>query len=531
MNSVIENRKQLPPASIIREEIHDSFYHLAGVPLADSTPCHGTACFVARHLDRKRWQAACDRRPHVYCLGNCFTAPASPGENLQPHINVRSREAIVLKRLANGGAPTLAAYRERGGYLGFQAALRRDPEEIVQEIERSELRGRGGAGFPTGKKWRAARNARFHESRDALALPPHGNQKSDDGNSRGFESMSAGKYIVANADEGDPGAYIDRFLVEDDPHTLIEGMLIAGYAVGAEKGWIYLRKEYPAAKKVLEGALAEARAAGLLGRRVLNSDFAFDIELFIGQGSYVCGEETALLNSLEGRRPEVRSRPPFPTECGLFSRPTVVNNVETLVSVPWIVLNGGDAYRALGFSKSRGTKVVSLNSLFNRPGLYEVEFGVTVRHIVEELGGGLRTGRSRGVMIGGPFAGIIPPDLLDTPFGFEELNAIGASVGHGGVIAFDEHTSITELMHHVFAFAADESCGKCTACRLGTRRVERLFAKVLANGGANYSDESECERIVTALKLTSLCGLGTGLAEFAESALRHYGKELELCWR
>jgi len=276
----------------------------------------------------------------------------------------------------------------------------------------------------------------------------------------------------------------------------------------------------------------EARGAGLLGPRILGRDFAFDIELYVGQGSYVCGEETALLNSIEGRRPEVRSRPPYPTEHGLWGQPTLVNNVETLVSVPWIVEHSGEAYRALGFSKSRGTKAVSLNSLFKRPGLYEIEFGVTVRHIVEELGGGLRNGaKLKGVVIGGPLAGIIPAHLLDTPFGFEELHAIGASVGHGGIIAFDEHTSIAALIHHIFAFGAYESCGKCTPCRLGSRRVEQVFADILRNGATNYWNEKEREGIISALKLTSLCGLGTGLAEFAESALRHYGKELELCLR
>jgi len=336
---------------------------------------------------------------------------------------------------------------------------------------------------------------------------------------------------VANADEGDPGAYLDRFLLEEDPHALIEGMAIAGYAVGASKGWIYLRKEYPEAQTTLECALSEARAAGLLGGSVLNSDFGFDIELFIGQGSYVCGEETALLNSIEGRRPEVRTRPPFPTEHGLFGRPTVVNNIETLVNIPWIVSHGGEAYRALGFSKSRGTKVISLNSLFRRAGLYEVEFGVTVRHIIQELGGGLRSGKLKGVIIGGPLAGIIPPHLLDTPFGFEELHAIGASVGHGGVMAFDEHTSIAALMHHVFGFGAYESCGKCIPCRLGSRHIEQVFAEILQNGAANHWEEEGCERAISALKLASLCGLGTGLAEFAESVLRHYGKELELCLR
>lgn len=531
MNALLSSCRQMPPPPEKGQEAGSLFYHLAGDSLAAGARCRGTACFVARHLNPVRFREAGRQGRRVYCLGKCFAAPAVASDEPRPIVSICSREGIVLKRLASGGAPTLAAYREQGGYDALRSALKRSPEEIVHEVEVSELRGRGGAGFPTGRKWRAALNApgdsrRRRVSPASFQLPIPNSE-----NGPGVLASAATKHIVVNADEGDPGAYIDRFILEGDPHALIEGMLIAGYAVGATKGWIYLRKEYPAAAKILERALAEARAAGLLGGPVANSDFRFDIELFIGQGSYVCGEETALLNSIEGRRPEVRTRPPFPTERGLFGRPTVVDNVETLANIPWIVAHGGEAYRALGFAKSRGTKVVSLNSLFHRPGLYEVEFGVTVHHIVEELGGGLHSGRLKGVMMGGPFAGIIPPELLDTPFGFEELNAIGACVGHGGVIAFDEHTSIMELMHHVFEFAADESCGKCTPCRLGTRKVERLFANVLANGGANYWDESECERIIAALKLTSQCGLGTGLADFAESALRHYGKELELCWR
>jgi formate dehydrogenase iron-sulfur subunit len=503
MNTLAETSKRIspPPSRVHRREV-DSFYHLAGSPPANAA-CQGTACFVARHLDLARWQTTCAQSPRVYCLGKCYAAPAAVADNnSRPPVAIRSSESIVLRQLADGGARTLSAYRERGGYGALEKTLTRQPEEIIREVENSELRGRGGAGFSAGRKWRAV-----------------------------FNQSATEKFVVANADEGDAGAYIDRFLLEDDPHALIEAMAIAGYAVGASKGWIYLRKEYPGAEASLERAMTEAREARLLGERVLNTDFQFDIELFIGQGSYVCGEETALLNSIEGRRPEVRARPPFPTEHGLFGQPTLVNNVETLVNIPWIVTHGGDAYRSLGFSRSRGTKVVSLNSLFNRPGLYEVEFGVTVRHIIEDLGGGIRSGKLKGVIIGGPLAGIIPPRLLDTRFGFEELHAIGASVGHGGVIAFDEHTSIASLMRHVFAFGAYESCGKCTPCRLGSRHIEQVFAEILQNGAANHWEWKDCEKIIAALKLTSLCGLGTGLAEFAESALRHYGKELESCWR
>jgi formate dehydrogenase iron-sulfur subunit len=282
---------------------------------------------------------------------------------------------------------------------------------------------------------------------------------------------------------------------------------------------------------VLDAALAEARAAGLLGPRVGGKDFAFELEVYCGHGSYVCGEETSLLRSIEGNRPEVTARPPYPTECGLFNRPTLINNVETLVNVPWIVTHGGEAYAEMGFNKSRGTKAISLNSLFNRPGLYEVEFGITVRQIIDGVGGGLRGGgKLKGIIIGGPIIGMIPPHLIDTPFGFDELAALHAGVGHGGVVAFDEHTSIPQLVEHVFSFGAYESCGKCTPCRSGSARVEKIFTSALS-GRASKADLQECRDLVEALKLASLCGHGTGLARFAESILRYYPTEIEPCFK
>jgi formate dehydrogenase iron-sulfur subunit len=397
----------------------------------------------------------------------------------------------------------LQSYTEQSGYRALEQALARPREDIVNAIEKSELRGRGGAGFSTGRKWRAV-----------------------------AEQESPEKFVAVNADEGDPGAYIDKFLLEDDPHSLLEGVLLAGYAVGARKAWIYLRKEYPRAEEILRIAIEEARSAGFLGESVLGRDFSFDIEIVVGQGSYVCGEETAMLRSIEGRRPEVMARPPYPTERGLFGKPTLIDNVETLVNMPWIVAHGGEAYRALGFSKSRGTKVVSLNSLFVNPGLYEIEFGIAVRKIVEEIGGGLRDGAAiKAVMIGGPLAGVIPPHLLDTPFGFEELHAIGASVGHGGIVAFDEHTCIPELVEHVFSFGAYESCGKCTPCRIGAREVEKIFERIVTSGSASAGNLAEFEQLVTALRWTSLCGHGGGLGEFAESVLRYYREDLALCFK
>ncbi len=473
----------------------DSFYHLAS-EAAMGEACHGLACFVARHLNPAVWRQASEQCARVYCLGKCYAAPAWSDEYDRPRIEAHAPAAILLSRLLDGGAGTFRRYAQRDGYQAIEMALRQSPEEIIEAVSESGLRGRGGAGFPTGQKWAAV-----------------------------LEEHSAEKYVVANADEGDPGAYMERFLLEDDPHCLIEAMTIAGYAVGAAKGIIYLRKEYPQAGVMLRQAIEDARRERMLGANIFGSRFSFDIDLVVGRGSYICGEETALLNSIEGNRPEPRSRPPYACTQGLFGKPTLINNAETLANIPWIIRNGADSYHCLGFSKSRGTKLISLNSLFRRPGLYEIEFGMPVRRIVEEIGGGLKTGELKGVIIGGPLAGIVPPHLLDTPFGFEELRAIGASVGHGGIVAFDAHTSIRELVQHVFDFGAYESCGKCTPCRLGTRRVEEIFAQDVST----MDEETEWREIVRALALTSFCGLGTGLAEFAESAGRYYSKELAPC--
>ncbi len=478
----------------------ESFYHLSTEILGGKV-CQGMACFVARHLDQERWKRATSQPPRIYCLGKCYRAPASGADEERPRIEVHAPKAIILSRILEGGTRTLAAYTQKGGYTALEKALTQPPDDLIRAVELSGLRGRGGAGFPTGRKWRAV-----------------------------FEQKARTKFVVANADEGDPGAYIDRFILEDDPHCLIEAMVVAGYAVGANQGYIYLRNEYPKAQTILGQAIDEARRGDILGNRVFGSAYSFHIELVIGRGSYVSGEETALLNSIEGRRPEVRARPPYPATHGLFGRPTLVNNVETLANVPWIVRHGGEAYHALGFSNSRGTKVVSLNSLFRRPGLYEVEFGVPVRRIVEDLGGGLKAGSLKGVIIGGPLAGIIPPKLLDTPLGFEELHAVGAAVGHGGVIAFDDRTSVDELIRHVFAFGAYESCGKCTPCRLGSSRIERMFGELRAEGSQPKARKAELIEILDALLKTSLCGLGTGLGEFGASVLRYYREELETCF-
>lgn len=486
----------------------DSFYHLPeGLP--PRAACRGLACFVARGGDAETWRQACSSGPRVYCLGQCHRAPAAASDPIEePIVEVRASQGIVLGGITSG-PESLEAYRRRGGY-GLADGLRRQrPEHLIDAIEQSGLRGRGGAGFPAGRKWRAIARASAPE-----------------------------RFVVANGDEGDAGAFVDRILMERAPHQIIDALILTAYAIRATRGYIYVRAEYPRAAARLQRALGEARQAGYIGPDTGSTGDtgsaapgrqAFDIEVVVGRGSYVCGEETALLSALEGRRPEVRSRPPYPTTSGLFGRPTLVQNIETLANVPWIAANGADAYRALGWTSSRGTKVVCLNSLFRRPGLYEIEFGWPVRRIIDELGGGLRSGSIKGAIIGGPLAGILPPSLFDTPLAFEELRAVGCSVGHGGVIAFDDRTSVLELAREVFAFGAYESCGACTPCRLGTRRIEALLDRACRRDPAGRGDGPGLIDLVTALAEGSLCGHGIGLAEFASSALTHYATELQSC--
>lgn len=480
----------------------ESFYQLDGVDLG-SVSCQGMACFAARHTAGDRWEQIEGRSPRVYCLGKCYIAPASGRDESQPVAKVHCRRPVVLERIASGGALTLEAYRACGGVIALERVLAEPAERVVAEVETSQLRGRGGAGFPTGKKWRIVAS-----------------------------QNRSPKYVVANLDEGDPGAYVDRMIGELDPFALLEGMAIAAHAVGAEKGWIYVRCEYPHAAAVLRQTIVSAQNSGLNRQGFLGTDLHFEVELVVGRGSYMCGEETAMLNAMEHQRPVARARPPYVAEQGLFGQPTVVNNAETLASIPWIIRNGAKQYAVMGIPGSRGTKVVSLNSLFQRPGLYEVEFGIPVREIVDDCGGGLgKDSTMTGLIIGGPLAGVVPPTLLDTLFAFNELHAIGASVGHGGMVAFDQRTSIAQLVHHVFAFGAYESCGKCTPCRLGSGSIERMFTAAADGRPVSDTAQQRFVEIVEALRLTSLCGLGTGLAEFAQSIMRHYERELRACFK
>lgn len=478
----------------------DSFYHLHD-EAAPQGCCRGLACFAARAKNPSRWAEAVLGEPRHYCLGFCYAAPSQAGDTARPLMKLMARESVVMGNLLAGGAITLERYLALGGYASLPRALTMPPAEVVAMIEASGLRGRGGAGYPTGRKWRAVQQV-----------------------------ISPRKFVVANADEGDAGAYIDRFLLEDDPFLLIEAMTIAAYAVGATEGFVYLRREYSQAWDRFLAALAEARTAGWLGAHIAGRDFVFDIQLVRGEGSYVCGEETAMLNAIEGRRPEVRMRPPYPTHAGLFGAPTLIGNVETLACVPWIVREGADHFHSMGFSTSRGAIVLSLNSLFNRPGLYEVEFGITLSEIVYRLGGGLRSGSLSALLIGGPLAGLLPPSHLDTRLGYEEMQTIGASVGHGGVVAFDETLDIAALLAEVFAFGAYESCGKCTPCHLGSPQLARLWARAATGEKLRGTERLWMIEVLDALAATSFCGHGSGLAALAMSVLRYFPAEVDACF-
>ena len=460
----------------------------------------GPAAMVSEHVDghevKSVWTRLDAGRAARIALGERPSAPER-GER-PPTIASHVTPTVVLRNLVDGrDARTFAKARALGVWDAFlSAATKGDGGRVLDEVTRAGLRGRGGAGFSTGQKWRFA------------AQQPPGE-----------------KFVVCNADEGDPGSYIDKWLLELDPHGVLEGMALAGLAIGAARGVIYVRSEYPAAVRALREAVREAREGGVLG--VAHGAFSFDVEVVEGAGSYVCGEETALLRSVEGLRGMVTARPPFPAVKGLFERPTVVNNVETLGTVPWIVAHGGDAYAAVGVGRSRGTKAVSLNERFVNPGLYEVALGTSLREVCEGIGGGLRDGlRIKAVQVGGPLGGILPASLLDTPLGFEEFDAVGGLLGHAGVVAFDEATDMRAIALHLFTFGDAESCGKCFPCRLGMRRGRELV-QALADGACDEPDpagmlESLCET----MQYGSLCAHGGGLPAPIRSILTHWRDEL-----
>lgn len=407
------------------------------------------------------------------------------------------QKKIVLGNCGQINPEKIEEYIAQGGYEALAKALTgMTPEEVIAEITRSGLRGRGGAGFPTGKKWQAVREAKGHP-----------------------------KYVICNADEGDPGAFMDRAILEGDPHSVLEGMTVAAYAVGAEKGYIYVRAEYPLAVKRLEVAVAQARKLGLLGPRLFDTDFSFDVELRMGAGAFVCGEETALIASIEGKRGEPRPRPPYPATSGLFGKPTLINNVETFANVRHIILNGGDWLAQMGTATSKGTKVFALAGQVKNTGLVEVPMGITLRELIFDIGGGVPQGRKfKAVQIGGPSGGCLPESLLDVPIDYESLKDYGAIMGSGGVIVLDSSSCMVNVAKFFLEFIADESCGKCVPCRVGTRLMLRLLEKI-ARGEGTEEDLAELERLAHFVKDASLCGLGQTAPNPVLSTLRYFRDE------
>ena len=369
-------------------------------------------------------------------------------------------------------------------------------KEVIKEVKDAGLRGRGGAGFPTGLKWEFV-----------------------------YKENSDTKYVICNADEGDPGAYMDRSVLEGDPHSVLEGMEIAGYAVGAQKGYIYVRAEYPLAVKRLENAIKQAKQFGLLGKNILGTNFSFDIELRMGAGAFVCGEETALINSIEGKRGEPRKKPPYPANSGVFGKPTVINNVETLANVPVIIEKGSKFFRQFGTEKSPGTKVFALAGKINITGLVEVPLGTTLRTIIYEIGGGVPEGHTfKAALTGGPSGGVIPTDYLDTPVDYESLPQLGTIMGSGGLIIMDETSCMVDVAKFFLNFTVDESCGKCTPCREGTKQMLNILEKI-TSGRGEMADLDRLEKLGKIINLTSLCGLGQTAPNPVLSTIRYFRDE------
>jgi NADP-reducing hydrogenase subunit HndC len=406
---------------------------------------------------------------------------------------------IVLRNCGVIDPENINEYIAREGYSALEKVIfEMTPDQVIAEIKKSGLRGRGGAGFPTGVKW-------------------------------AFSQQAEGdtKYIVCNADEGDPGAYMDRSTLEGDPHSIIEAMAIAGFTVGANKGFIYIRAEYPLAIKRLEIAIAQATEMGLMGKNILGSDFNFDIEIRYGAGAFVCGEETALLSSLQGDRGMPKPRPPFPAVKGLWGKPTVINNVETLANIPVIILRGGDWFSRIGTEKSKGTKVFAVTGKVKNSGLVEVPMGTTLRDIIFTVSGGIGNNRKfKAVQTGGPSGGVIPEQYLDTPIDYDNLITLGSMMGSGGMIVMDEDDCMVDVNKFYLQFSVDESCGKCAPCRLGGRQL-LTYLQDIAKGNGSLEDIDKMKRIGYAMQKASLCGLGQTTSNPIQSALKYFYNEYE----
>jgi NADP-reducing hydrogenase subunit HndC len=411
----------------------------------------------------------------------------------------KKQHRIVLANCGRIDPESINEYIAVGGYEACGRALTEmTPEEVIAEIKESGLRGRGGAGFPTGLKWEFTR-----------------------------QTPGEKKYVICNADEGDPGAFMDRSLLEGDPHRIIEGMIIAAYAIGADEGYIYVRAEYPLAIRRLEIALEQAREYGFLGENIFNSGFSFDLKIKKGAGAFVCGEETALMASIEGNRGMPRPKPPFPSVSGLWGKPTNINNVETFANVPYIICQGAEVYKAIGSEKSTGTKVFALTGKINNTGLVEVPMGMTIREIIYDIGGGVSNGGElKAVQIGGPSGGCIPADLLDLPIDYESLQEAGAMMGSGGMVVMDNSTCVVDVARFFLKFTQNESCGKCTPCREGTKRMLEILDRI-CSGEGREGDLELLEELGEHIINTSLCQLGGSAPTPVLSTLHHFRDEYE----
>lgn len=411
----------------------------------------------------------------------------------------KKQKRVVLKNCGEINPEDINEYISRDGYQGLaKAVLELKPEDVIEIMKESGLRGRGGGGFPTGMKW-------------SFAAPNKADQK----------------YIICNADEGDPGAFMDRSVLEGDPHAVLEAMAIGGYAIGASKGFIYVRAEYPVAVQRLQIAIHQARELGVLGDNILGSKFSFDIEIRLGAGAFVCGEETALIASIEGKRGMSRNKPPFPANQGLWDKPTCINNVETLANIPQIILNGADWFRGFGTDKSPGTKVFALGGKINQTGLVEVPMGITLREVIYDIGEGIPDGKKfKAVQTGGPSGGCITEENLEIPIDFDNLVAIGSMMGSGGMIVMDEDNCMVDIARFFLDFTVDESCGKCVPCREGTKRLHEVLDRI-TGGEGEPEDLQRLEDLAENIKLTSLCGLGQTAPNPVLSTLKHFRDEYE----
>ncbi|MGI6567019.1 MAG: NADH-quinone oxidoreductase subunit NuoF [Firmicutes bacterium] len=411
----------------------------------------------------------------------------------------RRQHRIALRNTGVIDPEVIEEYIARDGYAALGKVLSSmSREEVIDEIKRSGLRGRGGAGFPTGRKWEFAYMAPGDE-----------------------------KYVVCNADEGDPGAFMDRSILEGDPHSIIEAMTIAGYAIGAKQGFVYVRAEYPLAVERLSKALQQARDYGLLGENIFGTDFSFDLEIRVGAGAFVCGEETALLTSIEGRRGEPRPRPPFPAVKGVFGKPTLLSNVETYANICPIILNGAEWFSGIGTENSRGTKVFAIAGDINNTGLVEVPMGTTLREVIFDIGGGIPKGKKfKAAQTGGPSGGCLTEEQLDISMDYESLIQVGSMMGSGGLIVMDENTCMVDIARFFLDFTKDESCGKCTPCRIGTTRMLEILTR-LTEGKGEEGDIEKLEALALSIKASSLCGLGQSAPNPVLSTLQHFREEYE----